>query len=134
MRRWARIAYVASLILFLGGLAFQVYLVGQALFVDQRDWADHMGAGWLVAHGLPLPILVTALLSRLDRRRWVVLAALLVSAAAQPFLAASRESSPSIAVLHPLNAMLLVGLTVWLIVDGWRLVREPPASGQASPR
>jgi hypothetical protein len=124
---WFRYAYIGSLVLFLAGLVFQVYLVGQSLFVDPRDWAAHSSWGWTVAHGLPLLILISAALSRLGRRRWYVLVALLVSAGIHPFLAAFRDTNPSLAVLHPINALLLVGLTLWLLQDAGRLVRAQAA-------
>jgi len=44
---WFRYAYIGSLVLFLAGLVFQVYLVGQSLFVDPRDWAAH--SSWVMA-------------------------------------------------------------------------------------
>ena len=76
-----------------------------------------------MAHGLPLLILISAAFSRLGRRRWYVLATLLISAGIHPFLAGARESNPSVAVLHPINAVLMVALTVWLLQDAWRLAR-----------
>lgn len=127
MTGWFRYAYVGSLVLFVAGLVFQVYLVGQSLFVDPRDWAAHSSWGWTVAHGLPLLILISAAFSRLGRRRWYVLVALLVSAGIHPFLAAFRDTNPSLAVLHPINALLLVGLTLWLLQDAGRLVRTQAA-------
>ena len=127
MTGWFRYAYIGSLVLFLAGLVFQVYLVGQSLFVDPRDWAAHSSWGWTVAHGLPLLILISAAFSRLGRRRWYVLVALLVSAGIHPFLAAFRDTNPSLAVLHPINALLLVGLTLWLLQDAGRLVRAQAA-------
>jgi len=130
---WFRYAYIGSLVLFLAGLVFQVYLVGQSLFVDPRDWAAHSSWGWTVAHGLPLLILISAAFSRLGRRRWYVLAALLISAGIHPFLAGFRESNPSVAVLHPINAVLMVALTVWLLQDAWTLVRVGTPAAQGGP-
>ena len=124
---WFRYAYIGSLVLFLAGLVFQVYLVGQSLFVDPRAWDAHVGVGWIVAHGLPLLILISAALSRLDRRRWFVLVAFLVSAGIQPFLPQLRDTNPTLAALHPINALLLVGLTLWLLQDAGRLVRAQAA-------
>ena len=123
MTGWFRYAYIGSLVLFLAGLVFQVYLVGQSLFVDPRDWDVHVEWGWIVAHGLPLFVLISAGLSRLGRRRWFVLIAFLVSAGIQPFLPQLRDTNPTVAALHPINALLLVGLTLWLIQDAWHLAR-----------
>jgi hypothetical protein len=134
MTRWARYAYFGSLVLFLAGLVFQVYLVGQSLFVDPRDWSQHAGWGWTVGHGIPLLILISAALSRLGRRRWMVLLVFFLAAAIQPLLPGFREMSPLLAVLHPVNAVLLVGLTLWLLQDAWPLVRsrEPAATAPTS--
>lgn len=139
LSRWFRYAYFGSLVLFLAGLAFQIYLVGQSLFVDPQDWRVHVEWGWLVAHGIPLLVLISAALSRLGRRRWVVLLVFFISVAFHPLLPAFRDSSPLLAVLHPINAVFLVVLTVWLLQDAWRLIRNPePAaphepSGPATP-
>ena len=128
-----RYAYIGSLVLFLAGLVFQVYLVGQSLFVDPRDWAVHAGWGWTVAHGLPLLILISAALSRLGRRRWGVLAAFLVSAGIQPFLPELRDTNPTLAALHPINAVLLVALTLWLLQDAWHLIRIQSPTAPTAP-
>jgi len=131
--RWFRYAYLGSLFLFLAGLVFQVYLVGQSLFVDSRAWDAHVAVGWMVAHGLPLLILISAALSRLDRRRWFVLVVFLVSAGIQPFLPQLRDTNPTLAALHPINALLLVGLTLWLIQDAWRLARVHETAAPTAP-
>lgn len=133
MARWFRIAYVGSLVLFLAGLLFQVYLVGQSLFVDSRAWAAHAGVGWLVAHGLPALVLISGALSRLGRRRWVVLLVFFIAVAIQPFLPEMRDTSPLLAVLHPVNAVFLVVLTLWLLQDAWHLIRAPEPQFPTAP-
>jgi len=131
--RWFRYAYFGSLVLYLAGLVFQVYLVGQSLFVDPREWAVHAEWGWTVAHGLPGLILISAALSRLGRRRWYVLLALLIAAGIHPFLAGFRDTNPSLAVLHPVNALLMFGLSLWLLQDAWHLVRVQTPAAPATP-
>lgn len=133
MVHWLRYAYVGSLVLFLAGLVFQVYLVGQSLFVDARDWAVHAEWGWAVAHGLPLLILISAAFSRLGRRQWLVLIAFFVAVGIQPFLPELRDANPSLAALHPINALLLLGLTLWLLQDAWRLVRTETQAAPVPP-
>ena len=133
LTRWFRYAYFGSLVLFLAGLVFQIYLVGQSLFVDPRDWAVHAGWGWTVAHGIPLLVLISAALSRLGRRRWLVLLVFFIAVAIQPFLPEMRDASPMLAVLHPINAVFLVVLTRWLLPDAWRLIRTPEPQFQAAP-
>jgi Family of unknown function (DUF6220) len=134
LTRWIRYAYFGSLVIFLAGLVFQIYLVGQALFVDPRDWAVHANWGWGVAHGIPALVLISAALSRLGRRRWLVLLAFFIAVAIQPLLPEFRDTSPLLAVLHPINAVFLVVLTLWLIQDAWRLIRVPePAAPQEPP-
>jgi hypothetical protein len=123
MVRWVRYVYLGLLLVYLAGLVFQVYLVGQSLFVNVRNWVTHVEWGWTVI-GIPILILFSAAFSRLGRRQWLILAVLVVSSLVQPFLALARfEDQPMIAVLHPLNALLLFALTLWLIQDAWRRVR-----------
>jgi hypothetical protein len=131
--RWTRYAYFGSLVLFLAGLVFQVYLVGQSLFVDPRDWTVHANWGWTVAHGIPLLVLISAALSRLGRRRWIVLLVFFTSVAIQPLLPEFRDSAPLLAVLHPMNAVFLVVLAAWLLQDAWHLIRTPEPQVPASP-
>jgi len=133
MTRWFRYAYVGSLVLFLAGLGFQFYLVGQSLFVDPRDWAVHAGWGWTVAHGLPALVLISGALSQLGRRRWAVLLAYFIAVAIQPLLPGFRDSYPVLAVLHPVNAVLLVVLTLWLLQDAWHLIRTQAPADSAAP-
>jgi hypothetical protein len=133
MTRWARYAYFGSLVMFLGGLVFQVYLVGQSLFVDPRDWSVHANWGWLVAHGLPGLVLISAALSSLGRRRWLVLLVFFMSVAIQPLLPAFRDTTPLLAVLHPINAVFLIVLTLWLLQDAWRLIRIPQLAAPQEP-
>jgi hypothetical protein len=78
-------------------------------------------------------ILISAALSRVGRWRWLVLLVFLVAAGIQPFLPAFRETNPSLAVLHPVNAVLLVGLTLWLLQDAWHMVRVQALPSSMAP-
>jgi hypothetical protein len=114
MARGAWYVYAILLWLFLAALAVQIYLAGAALF-GAGDMEAHIGLGWL----LHLPVLLiagAAFLARVGRPTiWWVLA-FFVSGAIQPILA-TMDSTPTIAALHPLNAVALTLLTVKLAAD-----------------
>ena len=122
--RWARYLYGAALVLFLAGIGFQAFLAGLSLFDDPRKWAVHTEYGWTVAHGVPLLIIIFGALGRIGWRRGAWVAALVVSAAIQPFLPGLKDSTPLAAALHPVNALVLFGLTVRLLLDLPTLLRS----------
>jgi hypothetical protein len=122
--RWARYAHLVVAWLFLLGLAYQVFLIGLYLFAG-GDLSAHRSFGWTLAHGLPVLFIFTTLLSRLPRREGLWVVALLVSAAVQPLLAAMKDSNPSVAALHPVNALLLFGLTLVVADHARNFVPSP---------
>jgi|SRR5215211_5345227 len=100
--------------------------------VDEDKFEDgfgaHIGFGYLVVL-TGLLLLVITLIARPGRRRvWrvVILAGLLV---VQVILAWIGESVPALGFLHPINALVLFGLSVWNAWEAWNapLGREPMA-------
>jgi Family of unknown function (DUF6220) len=108
--RVARYAFAAVAILFVVGVAYQVFLAGMAVF-GAGAWEDHIGFGYLIAM-VPLLSIIVALVARAGRRTTWLAVATLVAAQVQTMLPLARDDVPWLAALHPVNAMLVFGLGV----------------------
>jgi cytochrome bd-type quinol oxidase subunit 1 len=81
---------------------------------------------------LTLLLPVAGRLSRLPGRVILLSAVLFVLALLEVTSAALGKRTPFLAALHPANALLMVGLTVVLLIQGWQLMRE--RRGEMKPR
>lgn len=122
--RFSRYAYAAAAWLFVVGILAQVFLIGLSLLGNQPSWQTHIGLG----HGLaimPLLMLVLSYTGRLPPPikpfTWLAFANYVVLADVVPFM---RGSAPLIASFHPVLAVLLFGVTGFLAISAYRLVRE----------
>ena len=115
MRSLLRDLHAAAAWLFFGTIVVQVFLAGAAI-------ANLGGSGSFVAHidfgynavGLSaLAVVLTAAASRMPRGDVGVAFGLLVLYIVQTALPQFRASIPMVAALHPVNAMLLFGLSAW---------------------
>ena len=116
--RWARIGFSLVAWLFAAGAIIQVYLAGEAAFAANPTFELHRNFGFIVGL-LTLVLVVLALAGRMPLRMigaTVLLAGLMVL---QVVLVLMRTNSPNIAALHPVNAVLLIVLGLWL---AWRSV------------
>ena len=94
--------------LFLAGIIVQVLFAGLAVF-ELAGWETHAGFGWGLAF-VPVMMAMLAVIAGVDATTALLTVLLLVSALFQPELAAARDTSPVIAALHPVNALVLFGL------------------------
>jgi uncharacterized protein DUF6220 len=99
--------------LFLAGVVLQVFLAGMGLF-NLSDFKAHDGFGWLLA-SVPLFVLLPlAVVTGLERLTvWLTLI-LVIATAFQPELALARKTDPVLAALHPVNAMLIFAVALFL--------------------
>jgi hypothetical protein len=124
----SRYLYIGLAALFLLGVFAQVFLAGAALF-DRSAWFTwHNTLGHLLVHPLPLIPLLLLILSfvgRLPRADKWLSALLLVLAILQPMLiyVGRGASLPLLAALHPVNALLLFVLPMFLIARVRRSMR-----------
>ena len=77
-------------------------------------------------------MLVTAVAARAGRRDIGTSFGLLVLYVIQTVLPQFRASVPSIAALHPLNAMILFALAIWYARRAWRMRFVDAASGETT--
>ena len=125
----AKWAHVVSAWLFAAGVLLQGYLAGAALpqLGGSGEFAAHVGIGYSVMGILALAVPVLAIVGRFPRAQIGWSALLLVLYIVQTALPAARGSSPAIAALHPLNAMILLVLAVVVAVNGRRQIAPSPA-------
>jgi hypothetical protein len=129
VRRVARWARFVLGVLFLIGIVVQFLSAGYGLFADPGNFDLHEGLGFTVVHWTPILILIAGLLV------WRPLDELLLSVVIgvlgfiQPILAGVGDWA---GVFHPLNALVLFGLTLSLAQRDWRTLRraELPAAGE----
>jgi len=96
------------------------------------DFQTHIGFGYSIVGLAALAVLVTAVAARAGRRDIGTSFGLLVLYVIQTVLPQFRASVPSIAALHPLNAMILFALAIWYARRAWRMRFVDAASGETT--
>ena len=123
MTTWGRWIHIAAAWLFAGGVLLQGYLAGQALreLGGNGDFEAHRSIGYSLMGILALVVLAAALVGRMPRRHVGLSVLLFVLYVVQTSLPAARDSSPAVAALHPVNAMVLLGLAIAIAVRARRI-------------
>ena len=123
--RPARIGFVIVSWIFVACIVVQIYLAGLGVFDRPATFLTHRDFGYMLGILTPVMILL-AVVGRLPR--WVVAAStgLLALFGLQSVFIAFRDSTPTLAALHPVNGFAILLLAVWV---AWRtreyLRREP---------
>jgi len=122
----ARRVYPWLVGLFALGVLLQAFLAGAALpqLGGSGNFATHIEVGYWAMGILALLVLIAAGLGRADRRQIWGSVALFVLYIVQTLLPTFKGSTPFLAALHPLNALVLFALAAWLFYRG---VRTAPA-------
>ena len=136
---WVALKYVTSI--FFLGVILQFFFVGYGLFgmkdgktIDKAKSLDaHRAFGFILADGGAILMLVLVLLAWPTSRRllglWILLAVL---AFFQPALADFHHKW--VGMFHPVNAILLLGLSATLARRAWAARRaEEPEAAMAAP-
>jgi hypothetical protein len=126
--RYARLAFAGLAWLFVAMIVIQVFLIGLGLFGDASYRAMHIEFGYTWVGLAALALLVSGLLARPGRRTVGLVVAVFVLYIVQIFLPSARQSYPAIAALHPVNALLLFGLALYLARSAMALARVSDAS------
>jgi hypothetical protein len=123
--RGMRIAFAIIAWLFVVAVLYQVFLAGVGLFVSGVDqFTAHRGFGWML-HGAPLLVLLLGWASHPGRMTMLLIGALFILVAFQPFLPSMRVDAPWAAALHPVNAVLIFWLGITIALRATALAREP---------
>jgi hypothetical protein len=123
MRRFFRYAFLVITVVFLAAIVVQVFFAGLMLFGQEGGVALHENTGYILGTAGALFLVVPAL----ARAGWTAIilgVALAVVTYVQPFLTFARESSPFVAALHPVNALLIFTLALVLGRRALVLVRS----------
>lgn len=121
LTRGARSVWSILVWLVLVMLPIQFYLAGYGAFsfshgtttTHDSDWNAHAAFGSIIGLVVIL-VLISGLLSRLPRQLMGMTVGLFVLMIVQILLAAAGDSAPVLAALHPVNALLITGLTMSL--------------------
>lgn len=108
-------------------LPIQFYLAGYGAFsfthgttlTRNNDWGAHAAFGSIIGLVVIL-VLISGLLSRLPRQLTGMTVALFVLMIVQFLLGAVGDSAAVLAALHPVNALLITGLTMSLALRSRR--------------
>ncbi|HZT86163.1 MAG TPA: hypothetical protein VE984_12220 [Gaiellaceae bacterium] len=136
---WVALRYVTSI--FLLGVIAQFFLVGYGLFamkhgatIDNAKSLDpHRGLGWTLSTYVAPLMLILVLIAWPARRllgMWVLLAVL---GFFQAILAAGGVHHWGVGMFHPVNALLLLGLSGHLARYAWTTGRRREAAIAAAP-
>lgn len=122
MRSLLRELHAVAAWLFVGTVVVQVFLAGAALanLGGTGNFTTHIEFGYSAVGLAALANLLTAAAARLPRGDVGVAFGLLVLYIIQTALPQFRGSIQWVAALHPVNAMLLFGLSVWYARRAWR--------------
>ena len=110
---WAAVVWVGAIIV-------QVFLAGLAItnLGGSGDFSTHMDFGYNIGF-IALIVLVLAIVAKRPRRDIGIAAAIVLLYIVQ-ILLPNFKSVPAIAAVHPVNAMLLFGVSAWYARNAWR--------------
>jgi hypothetical protein len=123
--RYARLAFAGLAWVFVATIVIQVFLIGLGLFGDVSYRQTHIEFGYTWVGFAALALLISGLLARPGRRTVGLVVGLFVLYIVQTLLPSARDGYPAIAALHPVNALLLFGLALYVARLATWLAREP---------
>ena len=124
-----RYLFAAVSVLFVAGVVFQVFLAGMFLFAG-GERTTHIDFGYTLEL-VPVLALLLVWPARAGRRLGWMSAALVVVVIVQVSLPYFKAELPIVAALHPVNALLVLWLSVRVAQEAVALARKPIV--QAAP-
>jgi hypothetical protein len=134
MRKAFRYVLLVIAGVFVAAIVVQVFFAGLMLFGQAGSRELHENTGYILGTAGALFLIVPAL-ARASMRVIILGIILAIVTYFQPFLTFARETSPYIAALHPVNALLIFTLSLVLFWRALALVqseRNHPAGRQPS--
>ena len=118
--RWSRYGYLLLAGIFVVCVVVQVFIAGMAVFVDPANWSLHMTFVH-VFEFLLIPILVLAFLGQLPRDlKW--LPVVFWTLIGLQYATAEGFSASLVAAIHPVNALVIFWLSVFMTRRTWHTV------------
>jgi len=113
--------HAAAAAIFVVAIVVQVFLAGLAIanLGGSGNFSTHIEFGYTWIGLAALALLVTVFVARRPRRDVGVVVAIIVLYVIQTILPAFKSSSPAIAALHPVNALLLFAVAAWYARRLW---------------
>ena len=118
MRPIARNVYLALTWLFVAGLLVQVFLAGRGVFDNPLQFETHRTFGYLLEL-VPILLLIVGLVAGVGRRLALFAIVAFGLFLLQSVFVVLRESSPTVAALHPVNGFLIVLLAIEMAREAW---------------
>ena len=111
---WVAWAWVAA-------IAIQVFLAGLAIpqLGGDGNFGTHLGFGYAIGV-VAIALIAAAAAARAGRRRILQTIGIFVLYIVQTILPSLDPGLSIAAALHPLNAMILFGLSIWYARQAWR--------------
>ncbi|HEV8602506.1 MAG TPA: DUF6220 domain-containing protein [Gaiellaceae bacterium] len=119
IRRGAFWLYRILLPVYVLGVLVAFVLAGQAVFERMNDFDAHQGAGFLTAMAGSLLLFLLALISWRDRATVGLTFLLAVLGVIVQSVLATFEH-PWVGAFHPLNGVVILGLSTHLMMRAWR--------------
>jgi hypothetical protein len=134
---WVGLKYVTTV--FFVGVVAQFFLVGYGLFamkhgatIDNAKSLDaHRGLGWILSEFGSLLMLILVLIAWPARRLLLLWILLAVLAFFQAILAAAGYHHWGLGMFHPVNAVILLGLSGYLARYAWTSGKQSSAEKTA---
>ncbi|HEV7236841.1 MAG TPA: DUF6220 domain-containing protein [Ktedonobacteraceae bacterium] len=125
VRRFAQRGSLVLGSLFVLGVLLQVFLAGGGIFASPSWWGMHEAFGMGMSL-LPLAFLLLAWIGQLGRRSLWLSGLAFVLVVLQTFLITlpGTLGVPLLSALHPVNALVIFGLALWLLQSAWQAVRS----------
>lgn len=125
--RPTRLLHAATTSILVALLFLQVFLAGLGVFDDPASFITHRDLGYTLSL-VVLVVLVTAIIARAGRRQIGLAALALGLLILQSVFVGLRESTPTVAALHPVNGFLILLISLVMARAAWRAAREPAAA------
>jgi hypothetical protein len=132
MRRFFRFALLGYSWLSVAAIVVQVYFAGLMLFGQQGGEGLHETTGYILGTAGALFLMLPAP-ARAGIPAIIVGVVLALITFFQPNFTFARDDSPFIAALHPVNALLIVGLSAWMVRRATELVRAEREGADGTP-
>jgi hypothetical protein len=107
--------------LFVAALVVQVFLAGASIaeLGGSGSFATHIAFGYTWIGLAALALLITVFVARRPRREVAWVGLIIALYVVQTLLPAFRASVLALAFLHPVNAVLLIGVSAWYLRRVW---------------